>query len=99
MLDDADGRDEKITLTPRVLEPVPMCTVMSDGTLQVPDPHTPLVVLNRTLLSASAILTERTVQRAAGMEQVLGTVQRNFKGWDEETGVAIATVLGQAAAD
>jgi hypothetical protein len=95
MLDDAEGRDDKVHLTPKVeAQPIPVCTVMSDGSLKVQAAQIPLVELNRLLLSAAGILTERTVQRAASMERVLASVQRRFDGFDAETETAIATVLG-----
>jgi hypothetical protein len=99
MLDNTEGSGEgKQRVTPRPEEPIPLCTVMSDGSIKVQSPQTPLVDLNRTLLYASATLTERTVQRAAAMEQVIVSVQRRFDGFDDQTTHAMAAVLGQVPA-
>jgi hypothetical protein len=95
MLDDAQGSDDKTHLTPKEqVQPIPVCTVMSDGSLKVQASQIPLVDLSRLLLSAAGVLTERTVQRAAAMERVLVSISQRFDGFDAETEKAIATVLG-----
>ena len=95
MLDDAQGSDDKTHLTPKAgAQPIPICTVMSDGSLKVQAPQIPLVELNRILLGAAGILTERTVQRAAAMERVLSSINQRFDGFDADTEQAIAAALG-----
>jgi purine nucleoside permease len=98
MLDDAEAREGKQHLTPKPgAEPIPVVTVMSDATVKVQQPQMPLVDLNRVMLMASAILTERTVQRAAAMERLLQSIQQRFDGFDPATQQAFAAVLGQTA--
>jgi hypothetical protein len=95
MLDDAEGGEKKITLTPKArAQPIPICTVMSDGQVKVPDPQMPLSELNRMLLTASGLITERLLQRAGAMEQVIRSIGQRFDGFDPETETAIAAVLG-----
>jgi hypothetical protein len=93
---DAEISDaEKITLTPKPgAQPIPLCTVMSDGQVKVQAPQIPLVELNSALLQASSIITDRLVQRAAAMERVIRSVHMRFDGFDPETEQAIAAVLG-----
>jgi hypothetical protein len=107
MLDDTTREDKpekpgKARLTPKAPPPpVPVCTLMSDGSVALEDEQKriPLLELNRLLLSASAVITERTAQRAAAMESVLGVVQARFDGFDPQTEKAMATVLGQVPAE
>lgn len=89
------GGAEKISLTPKPgAQPIPLCTVMSDGQVKVQAPQIPLVELNQALLTASNIITGRLVQRAAAMERVIRSLQQRFDGFDPETEQLMIAVLG-----
>jgi hypothetical protein len=92
---DIEGIGEKTTVSTKAgTQPIPVCVVMSDGSLKVQAPQIPLVELHRVLLQAASILTERTVQRASAMERVLLSVHQRFDGFDDETAQSMAAVLG-----
>jgi hypothetical protein len=95
-MDDEDGGPEKkISLTPKPgAQAIPLCTVMSDGQVKVQAPQIPLIELNGALLTASGIITERLVQRAAAMERVIRSLQQRFDGFDPETEQMMIAVLG-----
>lgn len=91
MLDDTDRETPRDQLTPK--PPEPICTVMSDGSIQVIG-RLSLVDLNNLMLSALSLMTARTVERAAATEQVLATVYRRWEGFDPATSQMIEAVLG-----
>jgi hypothetical protein len=94
MPNDVEEQSERIKVTPK---PVPICTLFEDGSLKVVGRGIGLLELQRLLLSASGSIAERTLQRAAAMEQVLTMVQQRFDGFDPATEKAMAAVLGHTA--
>jgi hypothetical protein len=93
--EDHPERPEKIQIHEK---PVPVCTLFADGSLKVEGKGIGLLELQHLMLGAVASISERTLKRAAGMEQVLSMVQQRFGGFDEATEQAMATVLGQTPA-
>jgi hypothetical protein len=95
MLDDTEAV-EKPTLTPRPkIEPTPICTLMSDGSLKFLNdaPMNP-IDLQRMLLSAAAVITARIAQHAALATNTLAAIRQDFQ-LNEETEHAIQNVLGR----
>lgn len=96
MLDDTEQHSDppKATLSPRPeAKPVPICTVMSDGSIQVVGKGIGAVELNRLLLATAAAVTDRAVTQAVALQRVLAMINSRFDGFDEETAQAIASVL------
>jgi hypothetical protein len=97
---DVDERFEKQPLVEKSgATPMPVCTLLSDGSLRVEGSRVGLVELHRMLLMHASAIAERTVQRAAAMEQVLARIEQRFSGFDADTARALASVLGQTPPD
>jgi hypothetical protein len=93
MLDDTDT-PEKATLTPRTVEPTPVCTLMSDRSLKLePGVQTNAIELQNLLLSAAGTIAAGIVMRAMNAERVLASIEKRFTGLDVETEQAIDRVL------
>jgi len=80
---------EKATLVPKPgATPVPLCTVMSDGSMKI-NGAVSAVELARVLLQAVAGLTERVMQRGIESDRLLLTIRQRYDGLDEETEQAL----------
>ena len=94
MLDDTDA-PEKPILTPKQIDPIPVCTLMSDRSLKLePGTQTNVLELQGLLLSAAASLATDVVRRAVTAEQMLASIKHRYDGLDPETAAAIDRVLG-----
>jgi hypothetical protein len=96
MLDDTAIPEKKIEVTPRpeMIQPVPVCTLMSDGTFRVELTGVSIDSLQQLMLSAASSIMSMTIKRAVDMESALRRVRGRFQGFDEETNAAIALALG-----
>lgn len=97
MLDDVQEPPpppDKTTLTPKEQpKPLPVVTVLSDGTIRVDNAEVGLGQVYSLLLNAAAGITGHAINRAMTLERMLATIRTRFDGFDDETLAAINRAL------
>ena len=91
---DNEHEPDKITLTQRP-EPqvVPVCTVLSDGTVRVEGQSMSPLDLQRLLMAAAVAITHASMQRVVSLERMLLLIRQRFDGFDRDTLAALDTVF------
>jgi hypothetical protein len=85
-----DVAEPKLVATPK--PPMPICTLLSDGSIQVEQEQISMLDMQRMLLVAAGNITGRVMQRAAGLERTLTGVYARYS-FNEETDRVIRSAL------
>lgn len=90
-----DDVNDRATVSPRPeAQPVPVCTIMSDGTFRVEAQGIGFMDLYRLIEQAGLNMVDRAIGRAAAMESVLVRIKTRYQGFDDETATDLDRVLG-----